>query len=374
MKHVLIVQRRMTHYRVPFFDALRHECSGRGVELSVAYGQGTEEEELKSDGAHLAWGISLPCRYFLGNRLCWQPFQQLLKGVDMVVVTQENKLIANIITQYLYRRVRLGLWGHGANLQGDSGSIREKFKRSSSRRADWWFAYTDFSLPLIKGIGFPEDRITVLNNSIDTAEMREWARGVEESDRCRWRDLLGINGTNVGIFVGSLYAEKRIGFMLEAARTIRQYVPTFELLIVGSGPQADVVRDFCLHNPWAKYLGSKVGREKVVLLSLASVMLNPGAVGLGIIDSFVCRVPMATTDCGLHGPEIAYLSAGVNGIMTSPDLGCYVSAVVQLLGDQGLRESMAQRCEDSSFRYSINNMVLNFADGIDGCLLNVPFR
>lgn len=374
MKHVLIVQRRMTHYRVPLFDALRHECSGRGVQLSVAYGQGTEEEELKSDGAHLDWGTLLPCRYILGNRLCWQPFQKLLEGVDMVVVTQENKLISNLITQYFDRRVRLGLWGHGANLQGDASSIRERFKRSSSRCADWWFAYTDLSVSLIKETGFPEERITVLNNSIDTSEMRELACGVEESDRVRWRAVLGLKGRDTGIFVGSLYEEKRIDFMLEAARVIRQRVPSFEFLIVGTGPKADAVSDFCSKNPWARYLGPRMGREKVELLSLASVMLNPGGVGLGILDSFVCGVPMVTTDCGLHGPEISYLSNGYNGLMTMSDIDSYVTAVVRLLGDHGFRQSMVQGCDSSGRHYSMGNMARNFADGIDACLSTALLR
>lgn len=57
------------------------------------------------------------------------------------------------------------------NLQGDPDSWRERFKRKVVSYADWWFGYTQMSVPLIERSGFPVERITVLNNSIDTAEL-----------------------------------------------------------------------------------------------------------------------------------------------------------------------------------------------------------
>lgn len=344
------------------------------LELAVAYGVGTPDELRKADSGSLNWARNLRTRYLLNGRVCWQPYSHLLRNFDMVVVTQENKLVCNFWTQYFDKSVRVGLWGHGANLQGSADNWREKLKKVASRRADWWFAYTELSVPLIQNTGFPGDRISVLNNSVDTSSFAEVARSFTLAERANLTASLRIIGSDTGIYIGSLYEEKRIDFLLAAAEEIRRRVPTFEMLIVGAGPQKHLVEAACEGRNWLKYLGPKTGREKMVLLLLSKVMLNPGLVGLGIIDSFVGGVPMATTDCGLHSPEIAYLENGVNGIMTPNDLHRYVDAVVRVITDKEIRESLVRGCRISADKYSLENMARNFTDGVISCLSRAPHR
>jgi len=61
-----------------------------------------------------------------------------------------------------------------------------------------------------------------------------------------------------------------------------------------------VVRDFAATRPWCKWAGARHGREKAQHLALAQVLLNPGMVGVGILDGFAMRLPLVTTDCGIH--------------------------------------------------------------------------
>ena len=42
--------------------------------------------------------------------------------------------------------------------------------------------------------------------------------------------------------------------------------------------------------------------------------LLPGAVGLGVLDSFAFDVPLVTVDLPYHGPEIDYVRDGENGV------------------------------------------------------------
>lgn len=106
-------------------------------------------------------------------------------------------------------------------------------------------------------------------------------------------------------------------------------------------------------------------------MAVGQIQLNPGLVGLGILDSFVCGVPMLTTDCGIHSPEIAYLENGLNGLMTPNDLQSYVNACVRLLRDPLALDSLRNGCEASAREYTVENMALRFADGIVRCL-DVP--
>lgn len=371
MKQVLIVQRRMTHYRIPLFNLLREELRRRGISLRVAAGEGHVSESSRGDAGTLEWAESLPTRYFLGGRICWQPFGKAMSGCDLAVVALENKLVWNLFPQFFPVVGRLALWGHGANLQGDSRSWRERFKRFLARKADWWFGYTGMSTPLIAESGFPETRITTLNNSVDMSALAADAAAVSDDERSRLRARLKLGDGPVAIYVGSLYREKCVAFMLEAAARVHALQPGFRLLVVGAGPDEALVRDFAARNDWVCYAGPQRGREKALYLSLADVYFNPGAIGLGILDAFVFGLPVLTTQCGLHGPEIAYLRPGENGVATPFAMDDFVGEVQRLLADPLRFSALGEGSRKSASNYSVEAMAMNFADGIEACL-NAP--
>lgn len=369
MVKVCIVQRRLTHYRVPLFVALRELLAERGIQLELVIGQGTPAEEKKQDAGELSWAKTASTHYLLGERLCWQPLGRFLEGMNLVIVTQENKLLQNHLLMFTPHRFKLAFWGHGANLQSaNPNGLKERFKRWTTNQVDWWFAYTKTSASLVKGAGFPSNRITVLNNAVDTSEMQRQRQSVTPKETHALRKSLGLGTGPVGVFVGSLYADKRLDFLFAAAEAIRREVPDFHLLIVGAGQERDKVQAWCDAHPWARWVGARFGREKVAFMSVAAVMLSPGAVGLGVMDSFVCETPMITTDCGNHGPEIAYLENGVNGLMTANELNAYVDASVRLLRDAQALNALRAGCTASAKEYSVENMARRFADGVTRCL------
>ncbi|TCP06337.1 glycosyltransferase family 4 protein [Caldimonas thermodepolymerans] len=366
---VVIVQRRLTNYRVPLFERMRTLMSQRGMKLRLLHGDPTPVEATKRDGGQVGWAEHLPTRYLAGGRLCWQNFGPRVRDADLVIVTQENKLLYNLVALTVRRPPRIAFWGHGGNLQSDRpDGWKERFKRWTTRRVDWWFAYTDLSADLVQAQGYAPERITVLDNAVDTQELIEWRRQIDATAVEAARAKLGLTGHHVGVFVGSLYADKRIDFLLQAAGEIRRRVPDFELLIVGSGPLAPMVEQHAARHPWVHYLGVRTGRDKVEVVALAQVMLNPGLVGLGVLDAFACGVPMLTTDCRLHSPEIAYLRHGHNGLMTPDTLHDYVDAAVMLLTRPEVAQRLRQGCADAAGRYTVENMARRFTEGIGRCL------
>lgn len=368
-RRVLVVQRRMTHYRVAFFEVLRDELVRRGVELVLAHGDPMPEEAAKKDGAGLPWAHRLPTRYVLGTKLCWQPFAPLMSSCDAVVLTPENKLLNNLGAQFLQRRCKVVFWGHGANLQAGRLTLAERYKRWLARHVDWWLAYTEMSRPLITRSGFPDERITVLNNAVDTVRLSQQfvlAREPQRMEASRRR--FGITGARVGIYVGSLFGDKRPAMLLDAARAIRERVPDFELLVCGDGPDAPRIEAFCREHPWAHYAGVAKGQDKADALALARVLLSPGAVGLGVLDSFACAVPLVTTDCGRHGPEIAYITNGVNGVLSEDRTAAFVDEAVRLLTDGVEHARLVRGCSAGAAEYTIERMAQNFARGVVACI------
>lgn len=57
---VCIIQRRLTHYRVPLFVALRTALSERGIHLRLLVGRGMPDEETKNDAGELTWAEPIP--------------------------------------------------------------------------------------------------------------------------------------------------------------------------------------------------------------------------------------------------------------------------------------------------------------------------
>lgn len=360
---ISIIQRRLTDYRVPFFEGLRTRLAGSGIRLRLLHGVGTQEEARKSDNGTLDWAEPLATKYFAGGRMCWQPFASRVAGDDLVIITQENGLLANHLALCQPPSRHLAFWGHGGNFQGARSSLRERYKIWSTRRVDWYFAYTQASVDLVVAAGFPPQRTTCLNNAIDTEALARDVSNLAADDLARARATFGLGSGPVGLHLGSLYHHKRLDFLLSAAEKVHARLPGFQLLIVGDGPDRCQIETAAKTNEWIKFAGSQKGSGKAAALKLATIVMNPGAIGLGILDSFAAGVPMITTDCGLHGPEIAYLNAD-NGVMTANDIDSYTEACLHQLLNDSERSALVAGCRDAAFRYTLPNMVENFATGV----------
>jgi glycosyltransferase involved in cell wall biosynthesis len=362
---VVIVQRRMTHYRVPLFDLLRRKLSHSGIDLEVAYGDPAEAEKKKNDSSSLAWGRYQPCRYWANGMLCWQNLAVPVRDADLVIVTQENKLLYNYYLLFRKRNFKLAFWGHGANMQASNrNGLLERWKAWTSTHVDWWFAYTSLTVRLIEQYGFAPGRITNLENTIDTDMLAAHVGTITGEEVAALRTRLGIGDGPVGLYIGSLYREKRIGFRLEAAQRIAEEIPDFHMLIRGDGPERNLVEAAAAHCRWLRYPGSMQGRDKALYLCLADVFLNPGMVGLSILDAFVAGEALVTTDCGIHSPEIDYLVNGDNGLVTENTVKAYAAEVTTLLRDPERLAHLRERARQSAAHYSIENMAENFHAGI----------
>jgi glycosyltransferase involved in cell wall biosynthesis len=373
LPRVVIVERRLLHYRVDFFEKLRSLLQEDGIKLELLVGEAAPEEIEKKDGAVISWAKSIPTTYLYGDRLCWQPFAAHAKTADLVIINHENKLLYNLWLLFMARPKRIAFWGHGCNMQSARpNGIKETFKRWTVNKADWWFAYTRISSDILRRAGFPEQKTTIVNNAVDTRKMASLCAGLDAAERLRVRNKLGLTNGPLGIYVGSLYAEKRLDFLLQAAQMIRNRIPDFQLLVIGAGPEQEKILHAARENDWVKYAGQLQGADKAAALVLAQVMLNPGLVGLGILDSFVSGAPMITTDCGLHSPEVCYLESGVNGIMTADNLNAYADAAVEVLSSPHLHDRLRAGALESGDRYTVERMAELFRNGIVSCLNSEP--
>jgi glycosyltransferase involved in cell wall biosynthesis len=372
---VAIIQDRLASYRVPLFSALQERLREHGIALRLIYGESSDAVKTRADEGPPPWAELAETRHLAlrGTQAVWQRLPRDIRRADLVIMEQGNRLLSNypLLARRKLGGAAVAYWGHGKNYQSTRPEgVRERWKCFLLPYADWWFAYTDLTVAHLIDKGFPANRITNLNNSIDVTGFRNDLASVTPADIDRaMRDLSIPDGSRVGLYCGSIYAEKRIGLLLHSAEIIRRAAPDFHLVVVGDGPDAERVYEAATVHPWVHYVGAKQGRPKAVLFASAHVQLNPGAVGLHVLDAFTAGLPMVTRVDAPHGPEITYLESGLNGLMVeSSEPGAYAEAVLGLLEDESRRESMRQACLEASWRFSIESMADRFCEGVRACL------
>lgn len=374
MKKVLFLYKYLPQYRVAFFQQLKETLFKHNIELQLIYGKSKNIDVLRKDEVDIEWAKFIPNRSFkLGKtELIWQPCLRHLKDNDLVIVQPENKLI---LTYYLaftrnFSKNKLGFWGHGRNMQADINSLRNRFQRLFLKRCDHWFAYTNGVKKYLLEKNYPENRITVTNNAIDTVSLRKYYSEINNTELTELKKLLGINGSKTGIYCGGMYPAKRLDFIIETCYKVKNEIPDFHMIFIGSGIDSYKAQEVSNSNDWIHYVGPKFGKDHVKYFKISSVQIMPGVVGLGILDSFAMETPIITTNIPFHGPEIDYLESGNNGILTNDNLDDYSNSVIEVLKTEKYLE-LIEGCKLSAEKYTVERMVENFKNGILSILNNV---
>lgn len=374
MHSVTIVQRVLPHYRIPMFAQLHALLAEQNIALRLVYGQELPGTVPKSVAVNFPWASAIRNRYVTlpGGDFVWQPCLAQLRGTDLIIVEQANALLLNywlLLQRRAGAAFKLAYWGHGRNFQAAAANgWRERWKQRLTAAVDWWFAYTEASLPWLRAAGVQDERITVLDNSIDTTALRHGLSELTPARLDATRRELGLASERVAIYCGGLYAHKRLDFVLESCHAVRARIPDFEMIFIGDGPMQGIIEEAARQHPWIHYVGPRFGDERLPYFALAQLALMPGLVGLAVIDSFVTGVPLVTTEFPYHSPEIAYLRHGENGLIVDDNVAAYADAVAAHLAEPAARQHLVEGCRQSAARYSMENMVMRYAAGIRGCL------
>lgn len=372
-RRVAIFQYRLLHYRLNLFDQLRASCAERDIELTLIHGDATPSEAARKDTGHLSWATVVQNRSFRvgGRDLLWQPSPSPVRHADLVVLMQESRILSNY--PYLFGwgppDTRVAYWGHGRNFQSNAPTgLRERWKRRVLTSVDWWFAYTNISADIVESAGFAHERITVLNNAIDNRGFEADLASVSDADIDALRASIGASeGAVVGLYCGSLYPDKRLDLMIEACERVVACHPDFRLVVVGDGPSRADLQPI-MDKPWFHWAGMQRGKTKAAWFKASQLLLNPGLVGLHVLDSFVAGIPMITTKDAKHSPEVEYLKDGTNGLFTEGSAEAFAAAINHLIDEPARRAALSSRARISAGQYTLDGMVENFVAGIDACL------
>ena len=369
---VVVAYKSLPRYRVRFFESLRGRLAEQGVDLQLVYGDGSPRDDHRNEGADVDWGVSRRNRVLrFGRReLIWQPCLGEARRADLVVVEQASRLLVNYVLIGLQAvgPTRVAYWGHGENLQRHTASASSEWlKRRVSRLPHWWFAYTEGSKRRVTALGYPPERVTVVQNAQDTERLAVEVAALTAGARDGFRDAHGLGRGPIGLFLGSLTREKRIDFLIDACSRIAAARPDFRLLVAGDGDERARVLAAAERYRWIRYVGRlNTVRERALALAVSDVLLVPGLVGLVALDGFAAAVPLLTTAVDFHSPEIEYVRDGDNGVIAPDphDAQAYAAASLDLLGGGRRRDRLVRGCREAAGRFTLAAMVERFAGGV----------
>lgn len=366
---VVIIQRGVSLHRIPFYEKIKNILAEMDIELDLYYGMFAPWEREKKDFGIISWGVQIENKVWkiFGREVYWQPVPKEILQADLIIVEQANRLLLNYLLLLMrpFARYRLALWGHGKNYQASKkDNIFEKFKRFWSTRADWWFVYTKGGANYLQSLGVSQKNISTVYNTIDAAGLMNKYRSINDSDKLKVKQELGIGNGPVGIYCGGLMPIKKIKDLMLCCVSIRESVPAFEMIVIGAGSDAHIVQEYAEKYEWLHYIGSKHGDDKVKYFAVSDVQIIPGMVGLTIIDSFIFESPLVTMAHHFHSPEVEYLRNGENGIITKPDYDEFVSRLIELLNSDIELNRLKKGCANSAKIYSMDVMAENFVKGV----------
>lgn len=362
---VIIVQPYLPEYRWPVFEAVTASLAANDVALTILVGSARGPERDRGD--QRCSGIGAPVRTFQaglrGRSVRYKPVQRAAWGADLVI----SELGSGALESYLFSLrpgVKHAVWGHVYSATTVPNRLDAALERVLMRRAERVFAYTEGGGASATAAGVVPDRVTVLNNTIDTRSLADARRRVTPSHVEEFRRRLGIGSGPVGVFIGGLDSSKRLDFLLEAAKRIASVIPEFCLVIAGDGMERKLIESEAVVLPWLRYIGRADDESKALLGAAATLILNPGRVGLISVDSFALSTPIATTRWPFHAPEFEYLANGINALITEDRSEAYVGEVTALLLDRPRLETLRRGCDEAAVVYTLESMVDRFVEGI----------
>jgi len=376
-KIVVFWQRVTCDYRREFFSLLNRTLSESGIKLILISGQPWPNEGLIDVASELPFSLkSYNQKIF--KKLYWpKGAYQVTKKADLVISEQANSALLNyvlLLKRKFTGKPKIAFFGHGLDWQQSKKNrlkFKDGFKLFWTKQCDWFFAYTKRSADILHYYGFPKEKLTVVNNAIDTTAIRKRKQAIntEAINRLK-RKLFGLveESDVFGVFCGRFTQEKMVPFLLRSIALIKQELPNFKMLIIGDGTERESVESFCQKNPWCVWVGAKYGLDKVEYLAIGDIWLHPGMVGLAILDAFALGIPLATTNNEIHSPEIAYLKPNINGLLTGFTEKEFAQEVVTVLKDKQKLKQMKQAALADCSLYTVERMVRHFLTGIKTCL------
>lgn len=318
---VCIVQPLIPKYRVPVFEALSQQ-PGLDVEIwaDLSGGVGSLSGITSSN--------NLKIRHAAYKESCgivWQPkiLSVVNEGFDVVVLSW------NVRSPHLHMALRkknrspIILWGHGFGTH--QARIGDWLRMRSALQAEACIFYGPTGREKFIEKGVSPDKLFVALNALDQTNIQQARnRWLDETKRKVYLSRFGISDGPIMLYLSRLEVSKKPELAIQALVLMLKDVPATRLVFIGDGSARKALEakvDELGVRHAVRFLGTIHDEDKIAPWALsASLLINPGALGLSIFHAFGYGLPVITTNkISIHGPEVEALKSDINGFFYKHD-------------------------------------------------------
>ncbi|MDP1662663.1 MAG: glycosyltransferase family 4 protein [Phycisphaerales bacterium] len=314
---VYIWQPSVFHYRVPVFDELRAlGVSTNSYDLRVL---GTLEPGNKAVGGDHR-------DYFIESRevsttragimwLHWEKWKEIIDRdrPDVVIIQANLRSLSSWKIPTYCRKLGIPCYGWGKiNSFSKLAVVSNAVKPYFFKRFLGMVVYSQASKRELAAAGYPESKIIVAQNTIDTRRIYSSASQIK-ARAAELRAQHGLDGKIILQCIGRMDPEKRHADLLDAWPRLRELDPRLVLVLVSGGP---LLKDI-------KARANALDPERIVVtgrvpegddyswIAAADICIYPGAVGLAINQGLALAKPTIIADeWGADGELIEHGKTG----------------------------------------------------------------
>jgi glycosyltransferase involved in cell wall biosynthesis len=351
----VVLQMSMGHYRQRFLD----ELEDQGFPVRFLVGDSGFDDHSPTELDSPLVESTGPNLYVLGRRIGLQRrvFRRALRAPVVVVLL--NPRIATtwgvMLVRRLLRRPTLA-WGHAWPRRGPGA--RSDLARVVLRRLPTaLLVYTETEKSQLQA-RWPGLRVFVAPNAVYPA--REMQPAMPS----------GAEPKNV-LWIGRMIEAKRPLLAIEGFERAAEHLPeSCRLVMVGSGPELEAVRERVSSSPWRDRI-DLTGQitEHAALAEIfgdAVVTLSTGYLGLNATQSVGFGVPVVHPDDEPHAPEIEALDESNSRSFAAQDAAALAGALVGVFRERdkwfARRDEISGRARS---RYSSETMARGLIDAIE---------
>jgi glycosyltransferase involved in cell wall biosynthesis len=333
-KRVAVVYHIWPHYRIAVAEAM-DRCD-RIEYTFVASGENFQGIK-HADMQRVRRFKRAPFKYF--GSVMWQPeaLRFGLRGYDAIIYLGDIHFVSTWLGALAarVRRTAVLFWAHGWLRQETPAKTR--IRNLFYGLANGMLLYSERGKSLGALAGYPEDKLTVVYNSLDVAQADDIIQRIEAgklASHCP-RTLFTEPGLPLLICSARITESCRFDLLLDAAAKLAGRKRSVNVLLIGDGPARPSLE------AQARSLGVSVHwfgacyDEEIVgqLIYHADITVSPGKIGLTAMHSLMNGTPAIT-----HGhldqqmPEVEAIEPGRTGLLfTQGDPNALADAIAEWL-------------------------------------------
>lgn len=255
---------------------------------------------------------------FINKKLIWQNgvLKTIFQKVDTVIFLGEMTVLSTWIAAIIFklRGVRVLFWGHG--LYGSENCLKRFFRLKFLQIADHNLVYGKRAKKLLIQRGFNKSEISVIYNSINYDEQKEFFNKYQIKSPTK----IFNNLFPTLLFVGRLYPQKKVDQIIKAVQLLEKDNNKFNLLVVGEGPEKErleLLAQPLINNGQCIFYGASYNEAELSkLIYTSDLTVSPGNVGLTGIHSLSYGTPVCSHSNHCHQmPEVESIIEGENGFL-----------------------------------------------------------